>query len=70
MTTQIYITKNPAYKAVLWKTKTPFFLAKLDVELTERCNNNCIHCCINLPADDVKAKRKRTFYPGNKKYLK
>jgi radical SAM protein with 4Fe4S-binding SPASM domain len=24
----------------------------LDVELTERCNNNCIHCCINLPEDD------------------
>jgi radical SAM protein with 4Fe4S-binding SPASM domain len=27
-------------------------LGSLDIELTERCNNNCIHCCINLPADD------------------
>ena len=27
----------------------------LDMELTERCNNNCIHCYINLPADDVRA---------------
>lgn len=27
-------------------------LGKLDIELTERCNNNCIHCYINLPADD------------------
>jgi radical SAM protein with 4Fe4S-binding SPASM domain len=30
----------------------------LDLELTERCNNNCIHCYINLPADDVKTKGK------------
>ncbi|NIN63175.1 MAG: radical SAM protein, partial [Anaerolineae bacterium] len=27
----------------------------LDIELTERCNNNCAHCCINLPADDESA---------------
>jgi radical SAM protein with 4Fe4S-binding SPASM domain len=27
-------------------------LGQLDIELTERCNNNCIHCCINLPQDD------------------
>ena len=27
-------------------------LGHLDIELTERCNNNCIHCCINLPEDD------------------
>jgi radical SAM protein with 4Fe4S-binding SPASM domain len=24
----------------------------LDIELTERCNNNCIHCFINQPLDD------------------
>jgi len=30
-------------------------LASLDIELTERCNNDCIHCCINLPAGDVAA---------------
>jgi radical SAM protein with 4Fe4S-binding SPASM domain len=28
----------------------------LDLELTERCNHNCIHCCINLPGDDAAAK--------------
>ncbi len=27
-------------------------LGHLDIELTERCNNNCIHCCINLPEND------------------
>jgi len=32
-------------------------LHSLDIELTERCNNNCIHCCINLPANDLKAKK-------------
>jgi MoaA/NifB/PqqE/SkfB family radical SAM enzyme len=31
-------------------------LDSLDIELTERCNNQCIHCCINLPANDSAAK--------------
>jgi len=30
-------------------------LRRLDIELTERCNNNCIHCCINLPVNDKRA---------------
>jgi radical SAM protein with 4Fe4S-binding SPASM domain len=29
---------------------------RLDIELTERCNNNCIHCYINLPGDDQTAR--------------
>ena len=41
----------------MWKTKPPL-LTHLDMELTERCNNNCIHCYINLQADDIKAKEK------------
>jgi MoaA/NifB/PqqE/SkfB family radical SAM enzyme len=28
-------------------------LAKLDIELTERCNNACIHCLINQPEKDA-----------------
>lgn len=31
-------------------------LGSLDIELTERCDNNCIHCCINLPANDAAAR--------------
>lgn len=31
-------------------------LPHLDIELTERCDNDCIHCCINLPAGDVSAR--------------
>jgi len=32
-------------------------LVHLDIELTERCNNDCIHCCINRPAADATAKK-------------
>ena len=31
-------------------------MGSLDIELTERCNNDCIHCCINLPAGDRQAR--------------
>jgi len=42
-----------------WKNKgQALLLGKLDIELTERCNNNCIHCCINIPATDLIAKKK------------
>jgi len=33
-------------------------LIRLDIELTQRCNNNCIHCCINVPANDDAAKNR------------
>jgi len=29
-----------------------FRLSHIDIELTERCNNRCIHCYINQPVDD------------------
>ena len=33
-----------------------------DLEITARCNNDCRHCYINLPADDVEARaRELTF---------
>jgi radical SAM protein with 4Fe4S-binding SPASM domain len=35
-------------------------LGNLDIELTERCNNDCIHCCINLPAGDESARTRET----------
>jgi radical SAM protein with 4Fe4S-binding SPASM domain len=31
-------------------------ISSLDIELTERCNSDCVHCCINLPADDAEAR--------------
>jgi radical SAM protein with 4Fe4S-binding SPASM domain len=50
-TDSAYVSKvNPA-RHRLWKQRSPL-LGSLDLELTERCNNNCIHCCINLPRED------------------
>jgi radical SAM protein with 4Fe4S-binding SPASM domain len=49
-----YCEKLNRAEAKLWKSKRPA-LESLDIELTERCNCNCIHCYINLPADDSNA---------------
>jgi radical SAM protein with 4Fe4S-binding SPASM domain len=52
-----YVTKTTIDKGSFWKNNAPL-LGPLDMELTERCNNNCIHCSINLPADDLNAKKR------------
>ncbi|MFA4965752.1 MAG: radical SAM protein [Thermoleophilia bacterium] len=39
----------------LWARGGPL-LTTLDVELTERCDNRCVHCCINLPRQDRRAR--------------
>jgi radical SAM protein with 4Fe4S-binding SPASM domain len=52
-----YFVKVRADKVSLWKDNTPP-LDSLDMELTERCNNNCIHCYINLPRDDLDAQQR------------
>ena len=57
MSTNAYVVTKEINKASLWKAKS-LLLDSLDMELTERCNNNCIHCCINLPLDDMNAKNK------------
>ncbi|MFA5117366.1 MAG: radical SAM protein [Candidatus Omnitrophota bacterium] len=62
MRTKSYFAKKTAEDLSQGKQKPPF-LVKLDLELTERCNNNCMHCCINLPADDGAA-QKREFSTG------
>ncbi|MDD5597659.1 MAG: radical SAM protein [Victivallaceae bacterium] len=50
------VTKN-LNQASLWRNTKPL-LGRLDIELTERCNNNCIHCCINLAEHDKTARDK------------
>jgi radical SAM protein with 4Fe4S-binding SPASM domain len=52
-----YVVNVRADDAFLWKGNPPP-LDILDMELTERCNNNCIHCYINLPVDDLNAKER------------
>lgn len=64
-----YISKVESSKASLWERQRPF-LDQLDIELTERCNNNCIHCCINLPADDSSAKERELSAEEIKNILK
>ena len=54
MDTGEYSEKKDLDQHILFKTKRPL-LEYLDIELTERCNNNCIHCYINLPHDDQTA---------------
>jgi len=64
-----YITRVSSQNASLWKTVKPT-LSDLDIELTERCNNNCVHCCINLPADDAVAKKRELSTAAIKDILK
>lgn len=70
MRTESYVTKVDVNKASLWKKGKPPFLCRLDIELTERCNNNCVHCCINLPVDDLVARRRELSTEDVKAILK
>jgi radical SAM protein with 4Fe4S-binding SPASM domain len=54
MSDQGYVVKRSLGQHVLFRKKAPL-LQHLDIELTERCNNACIHCCINLPEKDTQA---------------
>jgi radical SAM protein with 4Fe4S-binding SPASM domain len=54
-----YAEKVQAGEGRLWRTHRPL-LGHLDIELTERCNNDCIHCCVRLPQDDEARRRETT----------
>ncbi len=53
-----YTTSTPLPEFKLWdqiqKKRIPF---SFDLEITARCNNDCLHCYINLPAGDIQAKK-------------
>lgn len=49
-----YFTRHKAHEHKLWQEKKPL-IGQIDIELTERCNNNCIHCLINRPENDQEA---------------
>ena len=51
-----FYSKKNIYTHPLYKS-TPL-LARIDMELTERCNNNCIHCYINQPEASIRAQEK------------
>lgn len=49
----IYQEKVPIREFELWdKNQQNHLLFSFDLELTARCNNDCRHCYINLPASD------------------
>lgn len=53
------VTKLPLPEFSLWdKMKSNRKVISFDLEITARCNNNCRHCYINLPAGDKIAKEK------------
>lgn len=69
MSQGIYISKQVIGKTDFWKKAKPL-LGRLDIELTERCNNNCIHCYINLPADNLAVKERELPTEEIKKILR
>ena len=52
-----YITRRKFGEQPLWQHGSPL-LGSLDIELTERCDNDCVHCCICLPEHDAEARRR------------
>lgn len=69
MTDKNYVRTVSSAKAELWH-RLKRKLTHLDIELTERCNNNCVHCTINLPVDDEQARLRELTTDDLKKILK
>lgn len=65
----MYAIKKEINKTNLFKNKS-FLLGRLDIELTERCNNNCIHCYINQPEKDIDIKKRELSTERIKELLK
>lgn len=54
-----FISVKPLPEFSLWdKMKDKRKIISFDLEITARCNNNCRHCYINLPANDKEAVKK------------
>lgn len=64
-----YISQLDIAKSDLFKKGKPS-IGRLDIELTERCDNNCIHCCINLSENDKDAIRRELSTDELKRIIK
>jgi radical SAM protein with 4Fe4S-binding SPASM domain len=54
-----YVASADLHDFPLWeKMQGKRALISFDLEVTARCNNNCCHCYINLPAGDKEAQKK------------
>lgn len=69
MKNSVYVEKQPIDKVPLWKKSKPI-LVRLDVQLTERCNNNCMHCYINRSVNDSEAQKRELSTTEIKEILK
>jgi radical SAM protein with 4Fe4S-binding SPASM domain len=56
MNLRAYSVKRNVFQETVFRGKQPL-LSHIDIELTERCNNACLHCYINLPEHDHHAKQ-------------
>lgn len=67
--------KNNSYiRTISFSHFAPFqgeknIFSELAVELTERCNNNCLHCYINKPANDAVASNQEMSFDIIQKIL-
>lgn len=68
MTGTAYVKKIRSGEARLWPSRRPA-LTRLDIELTERCNNDCVHCSVNRPAGDREARGREWGAESWKKLL-
>jgi radical SAM protein with 4Fe4S-binding SPASM domain len=67
---QPYLRKCSLSKFPLWENiKNKRSLLSFDLEITARCNNNCRHCYINLPVNDIEAKKKELSFGQIKKII-
>jgi radical SAM protein with 4Fe4S-binding SPASM domain len=58
-----YLASADLNDFTLWKKiRKRRGLISFDLEITARCNNNCRHCYINLPAGDKEAKEKELTF--------
>jgi radical SAM protein with 4Fe4S-binding SPASM domain len=57
------VSSTPLAEFSLWeKIKDKRALISFDLEITARCNNDCRHCYINLPAEDKTAREKELSF--------
>lgn len=58
MTEESYVDRLSPHSRRLWPSTSPLHFRHLDIELTERCDNDCIHCSINRPLEDSEARQR------------
>jgi radical SAM protein with 4Fe4S-binding SPASM domain len=63
-----YVKRKDLNREPIWQGKEPP-LSQIDIELTERCDNDCVHCSINLPENDKQAEKKELSTGQWKKIL-